>query len=279
MVLKRALDRRGGGTSTTGEYGVQALYDTKHLHATFMPRGHSAIDHVDTVRSTTATYCIGIHHRLQYHHFISKQHQQSLPPSLLPRPPVAPRYWNFRAKRSWQKQQQGEEAAPAPQQAGFKKPEARENLRTQLAGLRHRAAVRANRRHEVDGSMWTSSSDESDAEEQPQAVASACYSQMQPQAVASACYSQAPTMAPQPPMQPQPQAAPSCGQSQGPPAAAAEQPAGADGCGSAGQQEAGGAAAGSRRFTNNSSVHEAVSHQLLGLRRKESIKKGQTEGL
>ncbi|GLC60862.1 hypothetical protein PLESTB_001684500 [Pleodorina starrii] len=81
-------------------------------------------------------------------------------------------YWNFRMQRSWEKQQRQAKAAaaaaaaaadanggeppegfacgagrpPPPHgHAGFKQPEARENLRSQLAGLRHRAAVRANR--------------------------------------------------------------------------------------------------------------------------------------
>ncbi|EFJ45572.1 hypothetical protein VOLCADRAFT_94031 [Volvox carteri f. nagariensis] len=76
-------------------------------------------------------------------------------------------YWNFRMQRSWEKQQRQAKGAadggstgsssssstesgyswrPPPHgQAGFGQPEARANLRSQLAGLRHRAAVRANR--------------------------------------------------------------------------------------------------------------------------------------
>ncbi|GIL63966.1 hypothetical protein Vafri_17873 [Volvox africanus] len=79
-------------------------------------------------------------------------------------------YWNFRMQRSWEKQQRQAKAAaaaaagadmedsrpenaepgcgrraPPHGHAGYKQPEARANLRSQLAGLRHRAAVRANR--------------------------------------------------------------------------------------------------------------------------------------
>ncbi|GIL93516.1 hypothetical protein Vretimale_19934 [Volvox reticuliferus] len=77
-------------------------------------------------------------------------------------------YWNFRMQRSWEKQQRQAKAAaaagadtkdgrpedaepgcgrraPPHGHAGHKQPEARANLRSQLAGLRHRAAVRANR--------------------------------------------------------------------------------------------------------------------------------------
>ncbi|KXZ53872.1 hypothetical protein GPECTOR_6g790 [Gonium pectorale] len=66
-------------------------------------------------------------------------------------------YWNFRMQRSWEKQHrharngESDEGAtsgrppPPHSHAGYKQPEGRANLRSQLAGLRHRAAVRAQR--------------------------------------------------------------------------------------------------------------------------------------
>ena len=49
-------------------------------------------------------------------------------------------------KRSWEQQAGPSHAGKAPpQQPGFQQAESRKNLTSQLAGLRHRAAVRANR--------------------------------------------------------------------------------------------------------------------------------------
>lgn len=101
-------------------------------------------------------------------------------------------YWSFRAQRSWEKQSgpaSGASAAAAaggagpsgranrpPQQAGFKQDEAREQLQSQLAGLRHRAAVRANRRAPCAASDQDASPEQEQCEEgeealQPQAAA------------------------------------------------------------------------------------------------------------
>lgn len=57
------------------------------------------------------------------------------------------RYWSFRMSRNYERQKQraaGEEA-PGPQATHAPKPQDTEGLRSQLAGLRHRAAIRRNR--------------------------------------------------------------------------------------------------------------------------------------
>lgn len=65
-------------------------------------------------------------------------------------------YWQFRMARTWERQQQGH--GPSPTAAASPKPQNEEGLRTQLAGLRHRAAMRKQK-----GATATSSaSDASD---------------------------------------------------------------------------------------------------------------------
>ncbi|GLI71400.1 hypothetical protein VaNZ11_016525 [Volvox africanus] len=107
-------------------------------------------------------------------------------------------YWNFRMQRSWEKQQRQAKAAaaaaagadmsdgrpgdtepgcgrraPPHGHAGYKQPEARANLRSQLAGLRHRAAVRANRPSASAASSTVSSPSPASSSASPPASCSA----------------------------------------------------------------------------------------------------------
>lgn len=118
-------------------------------------------------------------------------------------------YWSFRMARSWEKQQGKAAAAaaaaaaasgaasgaqeedgwgrrqPPHSHAGFKQPEARNNLRSQLAGLRHRAAVRANRPSSSSApppaAASPSSSFTSTAAAYPHHTATACWAAEQQQ--------------------------------------------------------------------------------------------------
>lgn len=68
-------------------------------------------------------------------------------------------YWDFQMKRRWDSQHTTK--ASTSQARGYKEPEHQSTLRSQLAGLRHRAAIRSTARRRRQDSAATSSWDES----------------------------------------------------------------------------------------------------------------------